>query len=83
MEPLNHLEEGRGGTGRGQASMYTDDSMVDDSGEGSLVSSQTVQVEGETLEQSLVAHLEQQRSKRVVWNTNTEASTEPTLLGQE
>lgn len=43
--------------------LYTDYSMVDDCSEGSLVSSQTMQVESETLKQSLVTHLEQQGSK--------------------
>lgn len=37
--------------------LYTDYSVVDDCSEGSLVSSQTMQVEGETLKQCLVAHL--------------------------
>lgn len=42
---------------------YTDYSVVDDCSEGSLVSSQTMQVEGETLKQCLVAHLQQPRPK--------------------
>lgn len=33
--------------------------MVDDGGQSSLVSSQAVQIEGETLEEGLVAHLQE------------------------
>lgn len=47
--------------------IYTDYSVVDDGSEGSLVSSQAVQIEGKTLKQSLVTHLEQPGPKRVVW----------------
>lgn len=44
----------------------TDYAVVDDRSEGTLLSSQTVQVEGQTLKQPLVAHLQQLRPKRVV-----------------
>lgn len=46
----------------------TDYSVVDDCSQSSLVPSQAVQVEGETLEQGLVTHLQQPRPERVVCN---------------
>lgn len=46
---------------------FTDDSVVDDCGQSSLVSLKTVQVQGQTLEQSLVTHLQQTGPKRLVY----------------
>lgn len=46
--------------------------MVDDSRQRPLVSSQTEQVEGETLEQRLVTHLQQLRPEALIWTKHNQ-----------
>lgn len=47
--------------------MDTNNAVVDDCGQSSLLSSEAVQVQSQTLEEALSAQQEQTRAERVIW----------------